>query len=100
MKLGTTATNSNSTQRIVCFQTSCCWRFTPAAQQHSLKDVLLGNDLGNFHNFPSAFHAMEQRCAVADVPTRPHLFIVDVVIRFNIQHDSFRVFHSRIICST
>ena len=61
MKLDTTATNSNSTQRIVSFQTSCCWRFTPAAlshHQHSLKDVLLANDLDNFHNFPPASHAL------------------------------------------
>ena len=30
-------------------------------------------------------------CAVADVSTRPHLLVDDVVIRFDIQHDSFRV---------
>ena len=54
-------TNSNSTQRTVSFQTSSCWRFAPAASshhQHSLKDVLLGNDLDNFHNFPPASHAL------------------------------------------
>ena len=33
----------------------------------------------------------QSRCAVADVSTRPHLVVDDVVIRFDIQLDSFRV---------
>ena len=58
MKLDTTATNSNSTQRIVSFQTSCCWRLTPAALSHyqcSLKDVLLGEQSGPL---PQFFHQL------------------------------------------
>ena len=39
-----------------------------------------------------ASRAVDQsRCAVADVSTRPHLLVDDVVIRFDIQLDSFRV---------
>ena len=41
---------------------------------------------------PPASRAVDHsRCAVADVSTRPHLLVDDVVIRFDIQHDSFRV---------
>ena len=55
--------------------------------------MLLGNDLDNFPQFlPSASRAVDHsRCAVADVSTRPHLLVDDVVIRLDIQLDSFRV---------
>ena len=58
-----------------------------------LRYVLLVNDLDNFHNFLHQLsHALDHsRCAVADVSTLPHLPIVDVVIHFGIQDDSFRV---------
>ena len=43
------------------------------------------------HFLPQASHAVDQsRCAAVDVSTRPHL-LDDVVIRFDIQLDSFRV---------
>ena len=41
---------------------------------------------------PPASRAVDQlRCAVADSSTPPHLLVDDVVIRFDIQLDSFRV---------
>ena len=55
--------------------------------------MLLGNDLDKLPQFlPPASRAVDQsRCAVFDVSTRPHLLVDDVVIRFDIQLDSFRV---------
>ena len=41
---------------------------------------------------PPASHAVDHsRCADAVVSTRPHLLVDDIVIRFDIQLDSFRV---------
>ena len=49
---------------------------------------------------PQASQALEQsRCAVADVPSHPHLHIVDVVIRLDIEHDSLRVSTSSTIAN-
>ena len=61
-------------------------------QLHCYSEMLLGNDLDNFQFLSRASRAVDQsRCAVADVLTRPHLLVDDVVIRFDIQLDSFRV---------
>ena len=68
-------------------------------QLHLLRDAP-GKSSGELPQFlPAASHAVDRsRCAVADVSTRSHL-LVDVVIRFDIQHDSFRVSTSSAIAT-